>query len=100
MITRLFEEDKHDIQGWLKDTYSIDITEEVDDVQFLKNKTFDNLYRDAKECLHPGTVSHYRRLITQCGNNRKKYIKQAIMSLGKAVYKKRNQENTNVILPA
>jgi predicted glutamine amidotransferase len=80
---------------WLEKEYGVDLNKDYDDVQHLKNGVFTKLYEDAKKYLSNGTVSRYRRAILMSGNNRHKMIRNSVLSLGRAIYKKRMLEKNN-----
>ncbi len=83
-----------EIKQWLKKSYKIDLDQDYEDVQYLKNSVFSSLYPDAKKYLSKSTVYKYKNYINRCGNNRKRIIKQAVLCLGKAVFNsKRKSED-------
>lgn len=89
----LILENKDNISTWIRNNYFIDLEEEYSDVQILKNKVFTSeLYHDAKRHLSPGTFGKYKSFISSCGNNRKKMIKNGILSFGRALYNKKYGE--------
>ncbi|MGA2436051.1 MAG: hypothetical protein ABSG25_12270 [Bryobacteraceae bacterium] len=86
-----------DTKKYLKDVHKINIDEEYEDIHQLKAKIFNSsLYKSAKENLSYDTLSKYRRYINKSGNNRKKFIKNAIISLGRAVQKKEDSIDPNI----
>lgn len=81
-----------DTNKWLKEKYKIDLEQEYEDIQDLKNQVFGSLYQDAKKYLSSSTVSNYRRKIVKCGNNRRRMMKNTVVSLGRAIYRKQVAE--------
>ena len=81
-------EDLDVIKNFLNQKYQINLDRDYGDVQELKNKVFSSFYRDAKKYLSSSSISKHRRIITQCGNNKRKMIKSAVLHLANALYKK------------
>jgi hypothetical protein len=88
----LILEDMDNMKKYLKQNYFIDIEEEIEDVQKFRNKIFtSSFYRDAQNNLSYSTLNKYRKILNSCGNNRKKYIKDCVLSMTKSMYKKQNE---------
>jgi hypothetical protein len=74
----------------LKKNHKIDLDEECQDVNHLKSKIFgSSLYQSAKENLNYQTMNKYRRFLNSCGNNKKRLFVNSILSLGKTLMKKK-----------